>query len=61
MKLAIAVFILTASAGLLAGERAKSVIHVSHLTTNEVGITCANGADPTGIKTGDVLVISCGK
>ncbi len=59
MKLAIAVLLLTAT--LAASEHVKSIIHVSHLTPTEVGITCANGADPTGIKTGDVLVISCGR
>jgi hypothetical protein len=61
MTKAIAVFVLMASASLIAGERPKSNIHVSHLTENEVAITCLNGGDATGIKTGDVLVISCGK
>ena len=27
----------------------------------EVGISCNNGADPTGTKIGDMVVISCGK
>ena len=61
MKKAIAVFVLMAAGSLVASERPKSIIHVSHLTPTEVGITCANNGDPTGNKIGDVLVISCGK
>jgi hypothetical protein len=61
MTKAIAVFVLMASASLVAGDRPKSNIHVSHLTVNEVGITCANDADPTGTKTGSILIITCGR
>jgi hypothetical protein len=50
-----------ASVAAFATDRVRQIIHVSHLTPTEVGITCANGGDPTGVKTGDVLVISCGK
>lgn len=55
--------VLSAAINGYAGDtpKPKSVIHVSHLTPTEVGITCANGADPAGVKTGDVLVISCGQ
>ena len=57
----IAVYLLLAGAVAQAAERAQSIIHVSHIGTSTVGITCANGADPTGIKSGEVLLISCGK
>ena len=40
--------------------RAKYICKVSHLSVTSVGISCLNGADPTGQKLGDVLVISCG-
>lgn len=39
----------------------KPVYKVSRMSLTEVGITCLNGADPTGQKFGNVLVISCGK
>lgn len=61
MKKAIATFILLTTASLVGSDKPKSIIHVSHLTPTEVGITCANGGDPTGNKIGDVLIISCGK
>lgn len=43
------------------GQRAKSVIKVSHLSPTEVGISCLNDGDPTGQTVGGVLIISCGK
>ncbi len=61
MKLAIAVFALMSVLAVGARETTKSNIHVTHLTPNEVGIVCNNGGDPTGTKTGDVLIISCGR
>lgn len=45
----------------LAADRAKSIIKVSHMSATEVGITCLNGADPTGVKVGDTVIMSCGK
>lgn len=47
--------------GAVAIAAEKSIIHVSHIGTRTVGITCANGGDPTGQKSGEVLLISCGK
>lgn len=46
---------------LTATDKPKSVIHVSHLNLMTVGISCLNGADPTGEKVGDVVIMSCGK
>lgn len=60
LKSLLAVFLVLCAAS-FAAERVKSIIHVSHIGANTVGVTCANGADPTGTKTGDVLLISCGK
>lgn len=57
LKTLIAVFLLVAAA--LAVE--KSIIHVSHIGTRTVGVTCASGVDPIASKNGDVLLISCGK
>jgi hypothetical protein len=42
-------------------ERAKSICKTSHIGINAVAISCTNGADPTGNKFGNVLIISCGK
>lgn len=56
----LAVFLVLCAAS-FAAERVKSIIHVSHIGARTVGITCENGSDPTGNKTGDVLLISCGK
>jgi len=48
-------------AGIAVAERLPSIIHVSHLGDATVAVTCKNGADPTGNKVGEVLLISCGK
>jgi hypothetical protein len=39
----------------------KAIYKVSRLSLTDVGISCTNGADPTGLKAGDTLIISCGK
>lgn len=44
-----------------AQTRAKTVYKLFHLNETEVGIVCRNGADPTGTKVGDMVIISCGK
>lgn len=41
------------------GGKPKSVIHVVHLSPTSVGITCENGADPTGTKVGETVIVSC--
>ena len=48
-----------ASAALAA--RQEYIIKSTRLGVSAVAITCTNGADPTGTKNGDVLIISCGK
>lgn len=45
---------------LAAGAASKNICQVKRLSTNEVGISCANGADPTGVKIGETVVMSCG-
>lgn len=37
----------------------KPVYKVTKLSLTDVGVTCLNGADPTGQKYGNVLIISC--
>lgn len=46
----------------LAIAESKYICKVAHLGTNDIAVTCTNGADPTGKKiSGNVLLISCGK
>jgi hypothetical protein len=37
------------------------VYRLTYLNKSEIGIVCSNGADPTGTKVGEMVVISCGK
>lgn len=49
-------------AGVLgASDKPKSIIRVYHLSPMSVGIRCENGADPTGTKVGEMVIISCGR
>lgn len=57
----IAVVLLLLCALCAAAERAKAVYKITRLSTMSVGISCLNGADPTGRKVGDVVIMSCGK
>lgn len=41
--------------------RKAYVLNYKRLSTEAIGVTCANGGDPTGQKVGDLLIISCGK
>lgn len=54
------VFALLLAVGIATAE-SKFILNAKRLSTGEIGITCANGGDPTGQKIGDVLIISCGK
>lgn len=54
-----AVLILTGCA--IASEKMVTVYKLTKMSPTEVGIYCQNGADPTGKKIGEVLIISCGK
>lgn len=56
-RIILAVIVLSA----LVMAESKYICKVAHLGTNTVAITCTNGADPTGRKEGDILLISCGK
>lgn len=40
-------------------ERQKNVCKATHLGPYSVAISCTDGADPTGKKLGDTLIISC--
>ena len=42
-------------------DKPKNICKATHLGPMAVAITCLNGADPTGNKMGDTLIISCGK
>lgn len=44
----------------LAFAAGTSVIKISRLSDTQAAISCKNGADPTGRKEGDVVIISCG-
>ena len=50
-------------AGIVGADCAKPkpIYKVTKLGLSEVGISCTNGADPTGQKIGDTLIISCGQ
>lgn len=61
MKKLIFTFVLTSITWGSSQQREKYNIKAAHLGPNAVAIVCLNGADPTGIKQGDVLIISCGK
>lgn len=61
MRVTFGVLLLFAGAALAQEPRAKSLYKIARLSYTEVGITCLNGADPTGIKVGETLIISCGK
>jgi hypothetical protein len=53
----IAVLLLTTLA--FAAERGKALYRVTRLSPTQVGISCVNGADPTGRKVGDIVIMSC--
>jgi hypothetical protein len=42
-----------------AAERSKALYKVTRLSPTQVGISCLNGADPTGRKVGDIVIMSC--
>jgi hypothetical protein len=48
-------------ASAIAGAESKYILGVKRLSTSEIGISCANGGDPTGQTVGGTLIISCGK
>jgi hypothetical protein len=65
MKLKLALCLIPILAGLLFGltlygDSPKAHYKVTRLSPNDVGVACLNGADPTGHKVGDVLILSCG-
>jgi hypothetical protein len=39
----------------------KYILNAKRLSSTEEAISCSNGADPTGVKVGNTLVISCGR
>lgn len=47
--------------GVATAARREYVIKSAHLGLNSLAVSCENGADPTGQKYGEVLIISCGK
>jgi hypothetical protein len=44
-----------------AETKAKTIYKLLRISQTEIGITCQNGADPTGRKVGDLVIISCGQ
>ena len=59
-KLAL-VLLTLAVASVCWGESKKYILNYKRLSTTEVGVSCENGADPTGKKFGNTLIISCGQ
>lgn len=51
--------LILAVAGLAA--EVKTIYKVHRFNASEIGISCQNGADPTGRKVGDIVIISCGR
>lgn len=58
--LAVAVILASAASAIAQTPRVKSLYRTFRFSETEIGIRCTNGADPTGRKIGDILVISCG-
>jgi len=44
-----------------AGDKPKNVYKLFHISPTELGISCLNGADPTGRKVDSLVIISCGQ
>lgn len=66
MKLKLALCLIPILAGLLfgltlQGGQSKANYKVTRLSANEVGVSCTNGADPSGSKVGDTVILSCGE
>lgn len=40
-------------------DKPKAIYKVTRLSVSQVGISCLNGADPTGNKVGDMVIMSC--
>jgi hypothetical protein len=57
-RIALAVLILAGFA--VAAEPSKYIIKVARVSVTEAAISCTNGADPTGTKVGNTVIISCG-
>jgi hypothetical protein len=58
----LAILFVLASSMLLTGQRSEKYnIKVSHLGSSDVAIVCLDGTTPTGSRSGNVLIISCGK
>jgi len=53
--------VLLFAVAVFAGEKPKNVYKLFHLSPTEIGVTCQNGADPSGRRVGDLVIISCGK
>ena len=41
-------------------EPSKFIIRVARVSSTEAAISCNNGAEPTGTKVGNTVIISCG-
>jgi hypothetical protein len=63
MKTTLIVLLLgfTTGLALAAGSSTHYILNTKRLSTSEIALTCLNGADPTGTKIGDTVIISCGK
>lgn len=57
---ALVLALLTILVGGLVAET-KYILNAKRLSSTEEALSCNNGADPTGTKVGNTLIISCGK
>ena len=60
-KIVMVAIVLLGLAGLMwAGTgTTKTIYKVVKLSNTQVGVSCTNGADPTGRKVGDLVILSC--
>lgn len=55
------IYFIVMHSSLAHSQTVKHILDYKRISTREIAITCNNNGDPTGIKHGDVLYISCGK
>ena len=61
MKTLITLAAVIALAQVSGTAESKNILSGKRLSTTEVALSCSNGADPTGRKIGNTVIISCGR
>lgn len=57
----VAIAALVLLAMIVGQAESKYILSSKRLSSTEVALSCSNGADPTGRKIGETVIISCGK